>query len=502
MLKMLKYISFLIIVSSIDCTAQLLDLNSMHVTFGANHRKSADDLTASLNITQEGQTINLKLKVKDDDVITSPKAKFRDKIEIYFATSTTDFIDYVYGINAGNPRIFRQNNEPSSLVDLNAFVVHGDYPKTSISKSYPIPPSKSLVKKKIPIGMVGFEISLGADSKATMLLRNDYAPFEKKVNQKLGDLSAYIKSKYSQNDGGYVLELIIDKLALGFFSIPTTSNFKMLVDVFDCDREHPENYTVLSSHQSREYQRPFYFNEIKLETPFVYNFENIQEAALQLTNITINGMTGAKGVYSYGQLLQTIIYDRNVFSEADMLEFQYYPENYAYAKHNLGAISYELISYKSQAKRPFAENELMFVYENTVQSSKNFAYDRNKTSNFVNQMALLPNGFPGLGIYDFEPEEYNGWSSCGICSDEIVALYSLRDPKKVEQIFILGAKLKRNQEVYIDKDKYEQVKDFEINWIENGKSFVVKIIFLPSSKKGDLEIMYDIDEQLIVKKRQ
>jgi len=481
--------------------AQLLEVENMFLISGGAFKKSDVDIAAKCSLVQKDQMLELTITVKDDDIVSDKSKKNMDKVELYFAAYHINFTDYVYGVNNGNQRLFRQSEEPSSLVDLKGFIKNADYPEKSISKEYPLPSPGKLENKFIPIGMVGYELVASKGVAPKMLLRNDYAPFEKKVLNEIGDLDKLISYSFELIEGGYEMKINIDKHALGFFNIPFTKGFKILVDVFDTDSEHSDNYTLLSSHKSREKNRPFYFNEVKLDVPFIFSLKDVDDAALNKTNIIINGWMTKRGVAAYGQLVQNIIYDKNIFSEADLLEFHFHPEYYTYSKEQIGKFEYEKISYKGVHNRPFAENEIMFIYDGTVQSSKYFAYDRNKTSNFVNQMAVLPNGFPGFALYDYEPEEYNGWSSCGICSDEVVALYSLREPMKIKQMFVLGAKLRRNQEVYIDKEKFEQVKDFDINWIYSGKSFSVKIIFLPEAKKSNLEIIYDIDEQLNVKKR-
>ncbi|MFN4121676.1 MAG: hypothetical protein ACK4GL_00080 [Flavobacteriales bacterium] len=482
--------------------AQLLHVEQMPVTVEQRLVKSPADFSASTSIKQDGQSLMIEIIVKDDEWVRNIDHKTNyDRVEIYFAREYTDYVDYIYGETNGMPRLFRQTTEPSSLVDLKSFIENADYPKKAPSKEYPLPTPDKLSRKIIPIGLVGIELPAEENGKAKMLLTDLYHPFEKKVKQAMGNIAQMVNYTFEKLSDGYVIKAKVEKEALGFFSIPETKNFRMMVEVYDADASHVKQVSVASLNKSREALRPFYFQKIKLEQPFVYQLQGVNPKALKSTNISINGFYGQQGVSAFGELVQSIIYDRNVISEADLIEYFFHAESYTSETAQTGEFSFDIITFKAHHQRPFVENERMFIYQGTVQSSKIFAYDRAKTSNMVNMPAVLPNNYPGLVLYDYEPEEHNGWSDCGTCSDEVVSIFSLRDPGNPVQVFTIGAKLRRSGELFLERDTYRNVKDFDVNWDVPGKSFTVDIIFRPESRQKNFRVSYEIDEQLVVKKR-
>lgn len=480
--------------------SQVLLNEKLIVLHHADKVNSQADFSAEVKLTQEAQKLILLIDVKDDELIAPSGNKDADKVEIYFSRQSTEFVDYIYGQTNGVPRLFRQSSEPSSLVDLKGFIQNADYPANTVSKDYPLPPPDKLSRKIVPIGMVGFELPLVENAKAKMLLRADYEPFEKLTGQSMGDLSPFITYSFQKNIDGYTLQVNIEKEALGFFEIPKTEAFRMMVDVYDFDSDHKKQASVASLTKSREYQRPFYFKKVNLSDPLNFSIPGVDDDALAKTNIKINGFMTKQGIAAYGELVQSIIYAPNIMSDADLLEFFFHHELFGFNTFQREGFTIDLISYKAQHKRPFAEDELMFILDGEVQSTKAFAYDRQKNSNFVNVPVLLPNNFIGIALYDYEPEEHNGWSDCGTCSDEVVSLFSLRDVNNPVQVFTLGAKLRRNAELYIDEDIYRHVKDFDINWTEPGKRFDIEIIFKPDTRQKNLTLSYEIDEQLKVRK--
>lgn len=503
MIKLTSFWCLILTLSlSLSSHAQLLYVEQMPITVEPKLVKSPADFSASTRVTQDGQSLLIEIHVKDDDwVRPTAKKNNYDKVEIYFARDYTDYVDYIYGETNGMPRLFRQTTEPSSLVDLKSFIENADYPKKAPSKAYPLPAPEKLSRRIIPIGMVGVELPAVENGKAKMLLTELYQPFEKLVNQPMGNIAKHVSYSFEKLNDGYNIKAKVEKEALGFFSIPETKNFRLMVDVYDADSSHARQVSVASLNQSREALRPFYFQKIKLEQPLIYQLQGVNPKALKTTNITISGFYGQKGVSAFGELVRSIIYDRNVISEADLIEYFFHAESYVSESTQAGNFDFDIIAFKAHHQRPFAENERMFIYNGTVQSSKLFAYDREKTSNMVNVPVVLPDGYPGLVLYDYEPEEHNGWSDCGICSDEVVSIFSLRDPVNPVQVFTIGAKLRRNGELYLERDIYRNVSDFDVNWDVPGKIFTVEIKFRPETRQKNHKVSYEIDHQLQVKKR-
>lgn len=454
---------------------QVLQLDSMHA-FPGQKKPSSNDLSASVEMQLSADSIFISVNVVDDWLSETENG---DRVEVWFALPETEFSDYILGSKGSQTRIFRNSSEFGDNASLDALLKYSDYPDGQLDyegkKLNPeCPPRANLREERVFFGITHLVFDLKS-GKGRHSDREKYEVLRQQLEGLPDDLSGLARSKVVRNSNGYSLFISMPVEALGFARY-RAKEFKCCVDVFDTDPSET-NQSALSSTPNRFYARPHYFNTVKSPFPLNINLPSIDSTLIRKTGLNLHMFRSGNQWKVIGFGLGPLIYCEGVVSETGLVEFMAYPIVLKYNRINSipgKTIGHLTLNYNDLS--PFRQEDHYFLVDNEIVVSKGYRYNRERSTDFVNQPFLLPDGEIAFVLYDYELADPLGWGEFGKMADEFVYIQQIG--KNNRQLFSGGQRLEVLHSAALGETPdllCEQVKDVEYAWKEKGKAFTVNV---------------------------
>lgn len=235
--------------------------------WGRENISRSSDFSAEARVFSDGRRLNLRLTVRDDDLIISDDPLNSDHAKIWFAlpslvdTRAPEF--YAYPEEGGGDFYWLLEKGKDALAMAFSEAMSGD---GSVSKE--------LKKVKVFYGIT--HLALYPDGRPAMSLDREFYKLLKGFN--LGDPASFVRYKAIQTDDGYEIIASLPPEALGWVLAREFSEILWLCDVVDVDREKQES--LLSSSGKRKRGSPASFSNLRLERPLVADIDPADAEAL------------------------------------------------------------------------------------------------------------------------------------------------------------------------------------------------------------------------------
>jgi len=238
--------------------AQKLDLVPV---WGEENISGKSDLSAEARVFSDGKRLNLRVTVRDENLVISDDPLNSDHLELWFAlpglaeTRAPEFFVYPeeHGVGFYWP-LGGENEEALAAAFSEAISGPEDW-----DGSVP----EELKQSKVFYGMT--HLALYPDERPATSLDREF--YKLLGDFDLGDPGSFIKYKADRTADGYEIVAVLPPEALGWIPGREFSEMLWLCDVVDVDQKKQES--LLSSSGKRKWGLPSSFSSLRLEKPLV-----------------------------------------------------------------------------------------------------------------------------------------------------------------------------------------------------------------------------------------
>ena len=238
--------------------------------WGETRISGQGDLSGVVKVFSDGARLNIRVSVRDDDLVLADDPVNCDHVELWFALpelAGTPAPDY-YSCAGDDSRLLYWMIEP----EKGAYRVDSALLLGALENSL-YGYEGGGIPKKIRVEKVFFGIThlaLYPDGRQAVTLDREFYRGIKELG--MGDPASWVKYKAKKTDGGYEVIASVPAEAMAWVPGPEVSEVLWLCDVVDVDSVKQES--VLSSSPRRKWASPSSFAKFALEKPIRVNLDS------------------------------------------------------------------------------------------------------------------------------------------------------------------------------------------------------------------------------------
>lgn len=445
------------------------------------------DFSAHSKMVFEGDSMVIRVVVRDDSPMSRSKEGDIDGVDVWFAHPSFTHSDYILA----DGRLFRNSNEPGDNASLERFLRDGDYPEKRTTEvngkkvTATVPPRSALKEGMALLGITHLRFEVNK-TKGIHADREYYKPFAKAIGGMPDDLSEYTRAETIVNgDGSYTLILHVHYHALGFVEAQQRA-MKIAIDVRDAD----QGTRRISSTPNRFGTRPYYFSTFN--RPWDILPEGMSASIRNRTGMYMNLVRIGKRWMPFGTGYAQIVYGEDWVSEAGLVEISLYPISLRSFSLEPPFEFIECLEVRADDPGYFLQNELYFFTDSAqVMVGKGYRYNEKISSDFVNRPFRLPDGSLAFALYDFEPADPMGWGEYGQLADEFVYIQKVDQQDKM--LYSGGQRIAVVHKATLgeaDGIALDHVESTAYQWVVPGSEFKVIVKFSNSQPTREFRFQY------------
>jgi len=468
----------------------------------------ASSVSANVKLYSDGQYLLLYVHVRDEDIAIKGEAELSDHVQIWFSLPQKAYPeDFEYKLHPSYvraparthrsgkqepPRYFSAISEyiPDDVLRLNDFVTRYDYPDQSEAW---VPLPHVLETEEVHFGMVHF--ALFPDERRPVHINTEgLARVEESLDANLGNLVQGISYHVNIEEGrGYELHAQISREALGFATLPSMDEIRMMVDIWDAPAGRGEAQPILSTAPYRLPNKPHTFNSVYLDRPLYTNFTTIPDELFDNTGYHPICFYSDQDWIATGVDVDALVY-REMKASQSLTEVRFTPQPFYYNIENYRGTAIQRLTVDTEYVNELPREKTLYWIEDQAFISEKVQQVGLSSSQGKDQVIDLRDGTIGLILHDRTTQDPFGWGEGGSSVEETITLYRVAWGNRKRLLTIQQGE---GEHAYctIGQLNFQGFFVQDIDWMPRDRFFIARLSHRYHDDKKRVKLYWEEDEK-------